>query len=165
MSHYKDFLGLDHEQKNKKRCSKCRHYLPRTKYHKDKKQIDGLHNQCKECRREGNKLNNIIPHQDKEAWANHLYRAYGITVNEYYRMMKDQDGVCAICEKEESVIDPRNNKPKRLCVDHNHITGDVRGLLCSNCNLGIGYLKSDEGVDLLIQALCYIEAHDLEYEF
>ena len=59
---------------------------------------------------------------------------FGITVEEYDRMLAAQNGVCAIC----SGI---NADGKRLAVDHNHETGKLRGLLCHRCNIAIGLLK------------------------
>lgn len=77
----------------------------------------------------------------------HLVRTYGITVEEYENLLKEQNGVCAICA----------NPPgkRRLAVDHDHETGLVRGLLCSPCNTGIGLLKN---VDNLTVAISYLES-------
>lgn len=60
-----------------------------------------------------------------------LVRKYGITFDEYAQMEEDQDWLCAICKQSSTQI---------LCVDHDHETGKVRGLLCNNCNKGIGLL-------------------------
>jgi len=63
-------------------------------------------------------------------------RRRGITIEAYYEMLKQQNHVCAICEK------PNNNN-KRLAIDHDHTTGKVRELLCDNCNTSLGLLKED----------------------
>ena len=63
----------------------------------------------------------------------HLRQLYGISVDDYEKMLAKQNGVCAVCKK------PR----KRLCVDHCHKTKKVRGLLCGSCNLAIGNAKED----------------------
>ncbi len=63
-----------------------------------------------------------------------LRRNYGITLADYDRILDDQNNGCAICGKT-----PEENK-QRLAVDHNHTTGEVRGLLCKNCNTAIGLL-------------------------
>lgn len=65
---------------------------------------------------------------------NQLKRRFGITSDEYDSMLESQGGVCAICGE----ADPTG---RRLAVDHNHETGEVRGLLCIRCNRGIGNFK------------------------
>jgi hypothetical protein len=61
-------------------------------------------------------------------------RSYGLTREDYDEILRDQGGVCAICKAEP--------KPtKRLSVDHNHATGEVRGLLCTSCNHGLGNFR------------------------
>ena len=64
-------------------------------------------------------------------------RRFGITAQDYKNMIEKQDYKCAICGSE--IGDSLGN---RLYVDHNHKTGKVRGLLCSECNFGIGKFKS-----------------------
>jgi Recombination endonuclease VII len=74
-------------------------------------------------------------------------RRYGISLAEYDALLEKQGGACAICRK----------RPKgRLCVDHCHVTGMVRGLLCNECNGALGYLKDDQGS--LVAALAYLGA-------
>lgn len=67
-------------------------------------------------------------------WAAKLKREYGLTENEYWNMFRSQEGRCAIC--------PHAPAPgeEKLAVDHDHVTGAVRGLLCRPCNSGIGML-------------------------
>lgn len=79
---------------------------------------------------------------------NHLKATYGITEEEYSRMYTEQGGVCAICKQSEPI------SGRSLCVDHSHTTGDVRGLLCSNCNRGIGLLQ--DSVELVRNAYHYL---------
>jgi hypothetical protein len=62
---------------------------------------------------------------------------YGITVEEYEQIWYSQNGCCAICGIAEKEL------KKKLHIDHNHTTGRIRGLLCSNCNIAIGLLKDD----------------------
>lgn len=57
-----------------------------------------------------------------------LLKVYGISLLQYDQLLTKQKGCCAICLKEASFFN------KNLCVDHNHITGEVRGLLCTYCN-------------------------------
>jgi hypothetical protein len=82
-----------------------------------------------------------------------LLNNYGITVNEWEAMYKKQGGVCKICGKKEKGLYSKTGIPKTLSVDHCHDTGKVRGLLCRNCNTGIGNLRHN--VDLMQKAIDY----------
>jgi N12 class adenine-specific DNA methylase len=79
-----------------------------------------------------------------------LKKDYDMDLQEYDAMLEQQGGVCAICSRPEQAkgID-------RLAVDHDHVTGKVRGLLCSSCNRGIGCFKED--INLLRGAVSYLE--------
>ncbi len=79
-------------------------------------------------------------------------RKFGITRKEYAELFHKQSGVCAICKSSETAT--RMGKIKALAVDHDHNTGQVRGLLCSDCNTGIGKLKEDP--EILHSALRYL---------
>jgi hypothetical protein len=92
---------------------------------------------------------------EREKHDSYLWRHYGITLKQYEKMLADQGGVCAICKQECN----RQNS-KRLCVDHDHGTGVVRGLLCFQCNVGIGKFK--ESLDILRKAVRYMESHQLK---
>lgn len=82
----------------------------------------------------------------QENWAKYksveLKSNFGITFDDYTRMLEQQDGVCAICLRPEETKS-RSGKAKLLAVDHCHTTGKVRGLLCQFCNQAIGLLKDD----------------------
>ncbi len=79
---------------------------------------------------------------------------YGLTDQEFERMLEQQAGLCWVCGclLEISVTPRRGNK--RVCVDHDHQTNQVRGLLCNNCNAGMGSMK--ESPALLVRASEYI---------
>ena len=79
---------------------------------------------------------------------------YGITLEDYDRFMKSQDGACAICLR---LPDPNSKKDRRLSVDHCHTTGKVRGLLCNRCNRAIGLFGETE--DILLAAAAYLRRH------
>lgn len=91
-----------------------------------------------------------------------IKKIYGINIDQYNEMNEKQKNTCAICKKPESVFSNQGNKIKSLSVDHNHITGKVRGLLCSKCNCLIGY--SLESVDLLQEAIKYLKEHSDDSE-
>jgi hypothetical protein len=79
----------------------------------------------------------------------YLKRAYGITDSDYEARLRAQGGVCAICGRCDS-------RRYRLAVDHCHLTGRVRGLLCGKCNRALGYFE--DSTELLLGAAIYLEA-------
>lgn len=134
-----------------KRCSKCdKKYPATTEYfyqHKSKK--DGLDSWCKQCEKKRHQSKKFrITHKKgvekyrrsekgKEAYRKGRYkRSYGITLDDYDKMFEQQNGVCAICGE-------INDGGRRLCVDHDHKTNKIRGLLCGNCNKALGFVKED----------------------
>lgn len=84
-----------------------------------------------------------------------LKKAFGITINDYRRMLSEQNGVCAVCKKPETEV--RRGKLQTLSVDHCHVTNVVRSLLCGYCNRAIGYLKDDP--EIIRSAAQYVEFH------
>ncbi len=81
----------------------------------------------------------------------HLIRKYGVTLDDYQRMLTVQDGRCAICKCEE-----HTQHYRVFHVDHCHATGRVRGLLCGGCNHILGHLKDD--ANKMRSAIAYLEA-------
>ena len=73
----------------------------------------------------------------------HLRLMYGLTIADYQRLLQKQKGKCAICKRPEHKISNKSGKKQPLVVDHNHKTGEVRGLLCCRCNRSIGLLEDD----------------------
>ena len=80
-------------------------------------------------------------------------RRFGITPERYADLFRSQNGACAICKNPETAT--RLGKVKALSVDHCHKSGAIRGLLCSDCNTGIGKLKDDPTI--LRSAIQYLE--------
>lgn len=78
--------------------------------------------------------------------ANNLRYRYGIELEEYEQMLEDQGGTCYICDNPPGKY--------RLSVDHCHESGTVRGLLCHDCNHGLGKFKDNIG--LLFRAIKYL---------
>jgi hypothetical protein len=87
-----------------------------------------------------------------------LKRYYGMSGETYNMMLAAQGGVCAICKGTETYIAKGYNEPKALSVDHNHETGAIRGLLCSNCNYMIGHCR--ENPDILLDGAKYLRLHN-----
>ncbi len=118
------------------------------KYQKNKEKIL----QQKKNYREKNKdaINEKVRLKRKESAEkpnDYLKRKYNLTPEQYLTMLKNQNGVCAICGKQE--------KNRRLAVDHCHKTGKIRGLLCALCNTAIG--KFNDDVNLLTKAIKYLK--------
>lgn len=100
-----------------KQCSKCKVEKPLEEFHKNKKAPEGRHYHCKVCRKEES------------------LKQYNLTVNCYKKLVELQGNKCAIC----GTSNPKGTSTlNRWYVDHNHLTGEVRGLLCSPCNTGLG---------------------------
>ena len=84
------------------------------------------------------------PQDPQRAYELSLERLYGITMADYSEMFIAQGGRCAACGKEPPL---RSGKPRRMCVDHNPATGEVRGLLCWKCNMALG--NADDSAEIL----------------
>lgn len=85
----------------------------------------------------------------------HLWRKYGITRQEWGQRIIDQEYRCAICRMElDLASSTRSNTSVKTCVDHDHDTGMVRGILCDFCNKGLGMFHDDVG--LLESAIKYL---------
>jgi len=74
-------------------------------------------------------------------------------------MHKQQKGLCAICNNPETFVHSKTKEPARLAVDHCHLTGKTRKLLCKNCNTGLGSFKDNQ--DLLLTAMQYLKDHNV----
>lgn len=99
-------------------------------------------NNAKVCEQKRLRYHSQTPEQKRRAL---LKREYGLTPEEYECLYQQQDGACAICGKQGDL----------LCVDHCHDSKKIRGLLCRNCNHGIGQFKDDAG--LLEKAIAYLK--------
>ncbi len=85
----------------------------------------------------------------------YILREYGLTPEQHATMLRQQGYVCAICKRV-------NENGKALAVDHDHKTGEVRGLLCFRCNMGLGYFQDSPG--LLTHAGQYLLTHTVKAE-
>lgn len=99
-----------------------------------------------ERRKNRRKLYNRL--NKNEIKSKQLTRKYGITTDDYNRMVENQNNKCKICG---------TNEPRGIGgwkVDHCHTTGKVRGLLCNNCNVGLGYFQ--DNIEYLEAAIQYL---------
>jgi DNA-directed RNA polymerase subunit RPC12/RpoP len=89
----------------------------------------------------------------------YLVKFYGMTLKEFNDRLKAQQGKCAICGREVS-LEMKHNMANKAVVDHDHKTKKNRGILCRNCNIGIGFLGDD--VEILIGAVVYLKSFEEE---
>lgn len=85
----------------------------------------------------------------------HIEKSYGITYEQYSKLLVQQNFRCKICQRRESDIHPISGRTKYLCVDHDHDTGKVRALLCESCNKLLGFAK--ENPEILMRAFDYLQ--------
>lgn len=111
----------------KRKCYVCDDTKYVGEFKKDRGRVGGYASICKECHnlREGART-----------------CGYEITVEQYKQMLVAQNGLCAICNKKETVVDAKTNKVRNLAVDHDHATGETRGLLCCYCNTTLAGIES-----------------------
>ena len=145
-----------------KRCNKCQALKPALTFSPQPRTPDGLMRTCKECRNEYFRLRRADPvaarasveavrrYRAKESARDILLRRqYGITITDYRTLKEKQGGRCAICSK------PAEGEWS-LCVDHDHSTGAIRGLLCLHCNKGLG--QFGDTIEGLMRAVRYLQS-------
>lgn len=117
-----------------KNCFRCKQDLPLTEFIPNKTGVDGLNGWCRPCTKD-----------------RYLESKYGINLVTFNQMLIDQDHKCKICKTSEP-----GGRRNTFAVDHSHVTGQVRGLLCSECNTGLG--KFRDMSELLRKAADYLES-------
>lgn len=122
-----------HSSKHKT-CKACGETYTKDFFHKNKALKDGLHTLCKSCN--SLKSSNWKKENKERARDTDYKRKYGLSYAEYGFLLASQNSCCAICE-----IRFEDAPRGVLFVDHCHNTGEVRGLLCQNCNTAIGLLQ------------------------
>jgi hypothetical protein len=148
-----------------KRCSVCKIEKDVSEYWKHRSYRDGLQAACKPCwtayqsapaRKAKNNARNLERGRAKRrslyAYAWRLNKKFGMSLTDRDNLAKSQNYSCAICSKPESKC------ANGLYVDHDHQTGNVRALLCRECNVGLGYFSDQE--DLLLKASDYLRKHN-----
>ena len=124
-----------------KTCNRCGIRKPLTDYYRQKYGPDGRRSICKACHIERDSVNQR---------RRYIKKAYGLEWGDYLELQKTQNNSCAICGIHES-----EQIKFALSVDHCHDTGKVRGLLCNNCNNGLGRFKDKP--ELLESAIRYLK--------
>lgn len=123
-----------------KQCLECGDVKSIALFPKNKRYKYGVIGHCWPCHYErhnrASKKYRSTLNGSRRAFSWNLKTKYGITIEQYDAMLEAQGGVCAIC----STPDPEG---QRLGVDHCHTTGQIRDLLCTRCNRGIGHFFDD----------------------
>lgn len=148
-----------------KRCPECGESKSLEEFYRSKNASDGDSGYCKPCSlsrqrewraKDADHLKayeRSRPKVDYETRrAAQLRREYGIEPQDFDRMVSDQGGRCAVCDEQP---EPIRGRRIGLFVDHCHDTGEVRGLLCSRCNTGIGQMRDDPRI--MRAAIAYVE--------
>lgn len=81
--------------------------------------------------------------KNKATMKHRIKSKYGLTPEDYQRMLEEQEYACAICGKAETGLSSHAKVIKKLAMDHNHVTGQIRRLLCAKCNTAIGLLNDN----------------------
>ena len=149
-------------KKEGRTCIKCGETKGDEDFYKSRRRKDNYSirytTECKECALK-NRREHYKENKDR-ILDEHRFRSYGVTKEQYEEMLEDQDGKCAICKREELARAYITKKVRALAVDHCHVTGYVRGLLCRACNLGIGHFE--DNLEFLKEAVKYLEEADVQ---
>lgn len=164
-----------------KQCSKCKETKTEAAFSVSRKATDGLQNHCKACHKARYAANKAHIAAKNKSWrdankdhsrayrrewakrnpvsvtAKTLKRQYGLSVAQYEALFAEQKGRCKICRRSlTSQITETRAESRRFVahVDHCHSTNAVRGLLCFDCNVGLGKFQDDETV--LLAAARYL---------
>lgn len=138
-------------------CSGCKKRKQLKSFSKDRSRKSGYRSLCRKCSSKHNKnyrINNRVKLLTyMRSWhRNNKGKSFGISIEQYKTLKELQNNKCAICKNNETVV--CKGKLRELSIDHNHMTGKVRGLLCYACNVSLGLLK--ENTQTLKQMILYI---------
>lgn len=143
--------------KKTKRCSACRINKPLNEFYRAIGYKDDVNSRCKVCLKKYRHQNKEKIRLQHKRWyatkerKKRDFNLYGLNKQQYDNLLQKQNSCCGICGKHYTEF------PRRLGVDHNHLTGIVRGLLCRTCNLAISLLDSDSSVTLFYAAIKYLK--------
>lgn len=145
-------------------CGDCKLVKPLSDFNKDKGKTDGRHWCCKPCRKKYRQQTHVKtqisaynkaerkrnPELTKQRDRKYtLLRYWSMTPDEFEALLNKHNRQCGICKKAE-----RSSDKKPLVIDHCHTTGQIRGILCDNCNRGIGLLR--DSTEILDAAIAYL---------
>lgn len=145
-----------------KTCTKCQSAKPPADFYRNGQR---LRPDCKKCSNHRNaeayrqlpegvraeraaRAKRAYQHNPRIQRDGELRRKFGISLEDFERMLEAQDFLCRLCQR------PPTGRRPSLHVDHDHATGRVRGLLCQNCNVGLGHFK--DSPEILRRAIDYL---------
>lgn len=144
-------------------CCRCKVEKPRTEFYQSKGKTSGA---CKVCKAEmykdwekrnpekRKKLHQNFYAKKKERMRWYWIESkYGMTKEKYHELLEEQNNGCRICGATEAKHRSSNN----LLVDHCHVTGKYRGLLCNRCNTSLGFVNDD--IELLEKMVNYLKEY------
>jgi hypothetical protein len=91
-----------------------------------------------------------------------VLRQKGSSLAEFEDIFRKQDGKCLICTRQMRLAGIRKGAINKAVLDHNHVTGKKRGVICSRCNLAIGLFE--DSIELLVSAVVYLQSWKEEHE-
>lgn len=140
-------------QADSKLCRSCGIEMRFSEFYRMTASSDGLQSSCKVCQTTKIREYEAAHPGAKARWSrtSRLKREYGITDAQYAEMVEAQSGGCAVCGDDQG-----DGQSEKLHVDHDHATGEVRGLLCGRCNKALGLLK--DNVKIINALATYLEA-------
>lgn len=138
----REFREAEELRTGKRKCTTCKELKPLTSFHKGLKGRHSFSFRCDSC--------------TSKAF---LRYRYGITAKEFQELVRKQNSMCAVCGVKLEIEPNGTKRTKNVAVDHCHTTGKVRGVLCKNCNVGLGFFQ--DSVSHLHKAIKYLEEHQV----
>lgn len=151
----------------RRQCIRCREWKPVEEFPLRRKGWHVRQSHCRSCRNEIHRewrASKGAEWQAREARRKEGYRSpvknrvyrlsalYQLEPGDYERMLEEQGGVCALCGTDDPGTRPNKEGARHFCVDHDHKTGKVRGLLCMRCNVTVGRMEQVvPGLDRLLE--------------
>ncbi len=147
------------------KCSKCNKEKCVSEFNKH--MVNIRYPYCRECRITATRNDKEKHPKRHRIWYNEKYepiatdkrlkKIFGISLVEYNDMLKKQNNVCGICKNPEKTQKRKNGSFRNMSVDHDHVTGKIRGLLCHYCNVGIGNFRENQ--ESLAAAIEYLNSY------